>query len=312
MKRHAAYYLALEKWLLDHGGSNQYFFTWDIFPTIVCGKHQLLETEVNLDYLKKIGVELTRRHSGGGTVFADEGDFMFSFIKRSGRKDEVFGESLSEIADMLKSMGVEAERSGRNDLLFKGKKFSGNAYYRNENGWILHGTMMYDVDVEKLVRALTPDNEKLISKGIESVRQRVINLKPYLGGRTREEVMTEFERQMSSKYIIPEMDERDEILSIEREYESDAWIWGNNPPYTFSNRKRFDWGLIEVRADVKGGVVKSMNMTGDFFCHKDVAELCGKFVGTRFTKDEMAKVIDGLNVGEWIVGGRNCDILELF
>ena len=173
-----SFYLALERYLLNSAEwcDKDLFFIWDIFPAIVCGKHQLIEAEVNMEHVRKIGVPIYRRHSGGGTIFADEGCFMFTFIKREGKRDDVFRNCLSAVVDAFGEIGLETELSGRNDLIFKEKKFSGNAYYRNDNGSILHGTLLYKTDLEQLVRTITPDNEKLISKGIESVRQRVINV----------------------------------------------------------------------------------------------------------------------------------------
>lgn len=311
MRHHATYYLALEKYLLNNT-DQEYFFTWDIFPTIVCGKHQLLQNEVNLDYLKSIGVELTRRHSGGGTVFADEGDFMFTFISRSTAKDDVFKSALTEIADMLAKVGVKAEISGRNDLMFQGKKFSGNAYYRNDKGSILHGTMMYDVDIEKLVRSLTPDNEKLISKGIESVRQRVVNLKPYLGGMTREELMAHFEN--SVKYQIPVLskEEEAEVLKIEEGYRSDEWIWGNNPAYTYNNKIRFNWGGADLHLNVKGNKITDMRLTGDFFTHKALEPLYEKFINQDNSRERVTEIVSKMDFGEFVLGASNEDLLQLF
>lgn len=302
MKRHASWYLALEKWLLENS-NEEYFFTWDIFPTIVCGKHQLLQSEVNLEYLNEIGVELTRRHSGGGCVFADEGDFMFSFIKRN-HSENLFKETLTQIVKALDEVGVHAELSGRNDMTFNGRKFSGNAFYKSEKGTIIHGTIMYDVDIEKLVRALTPDDEKLISKGIQSVRQRVINLKPFLNGMSRERLMLHFDESINKPPLDIDYAAVDEI---DRYYRSDEWLWGNNPKFTANKSKRFPWGKAEIFLEVKSNVITSVDLRGDFFAIKDLQGLYDELTGKNYSKTTFEKV----NLGTYIMGAGALDLAEL-
>ena len=339
-RQNVSFYLALERYILnaDEWLDEELFFIWDIYPAIVCGKHQLIEGEVNMEYVRKIGVPIYRRHSGGGTIFADEGCFMFTFIKRSGRRDDVFRECLSSIVKAFGEIGLETELSGRNDLLFKGKKFSGNAYYRNENGSILHGTLLYKTDIEQLVRTITPDNEKLISKGIESVRQRVINVGDYmtLG---REELMRHLSNAQCTMHNAQSKETRDtrhetrdarhemrdderfviylseedynNVKSIELEYLTDEWIWGNNPPYTFKNKQRFAWGGIEVRLDVRNGRIKSVEFNGDFFTHRDLQSLYDVFVDVEFQAEAIREVIDRVKVEDYILGATVEDILLL-
>lgn len=306
MRHHATYYLALEKYLLNHT-EGEYFFTWDIFPTIVCGKHQLLQAEVNLEYLTSIGAEITRRHSGGGTVFADEGDFMFSFILRD-RTADVFAKTLNAFADALHRLGINAVLSGRNDLTLEGRKFSGNAFYRNDRGTIVHGTMMYDVNIEKLVRSLNPDNEKLISKGIASVRQRVINLKPYLNGMSREELMTYLEQTINMP--IPELtpEEQSIIVTFESEYRSDEWIWGNNPRFSYSKKERFAWGGIELQLESRSNRIEKIALYGDFFPRQELSKLYATLTGREINKS----LLDDINIDDYIMGAENENILKLF
>ena len=311
-RQNVSFYLALERYILNAPEwlGEELFFIWDINPAIVCGKHQLIEGEVNMEYVKRIGVPIYRRHSGGGTIFADEGCFMFTFIKRSGKRDDVFRECLSSVVEAFGEIGLETELSGRNDLLFKGKKFSGNAYYRNENGSILHGTLLYKTDIEQLVRTITPDNEKLISKGIESVRQRVLNVGDYmtLG---REELMRHLEDSIAGNREALCQEEFDRVKVIEPEYLSDEWMWGNNPPYTFKNKQRFAWGGIELRMDVKNGRIKSVECNGDFFTHQDLQPLYDAFVDVEFREDAMREVLSRVKVEDYILGATADDILSL-
>lgn len=306
MRHHATYYLALEKYFLNHT-DGEYFFTWDIFPTIVCGKHQLLQAEVNLEYLKSIGAEITRRHSGGGTVFADEGDFMFSFILRD-RTTDVFARTLTTFADALHHLGVNAVLTGRNDLTLEGRKFSGNAFFRNDRGTIVHGTMMYDVNIEKLVRSLNPDNEKLISKGIASVRQRVINLRPYLNGMSRDELMAHLERTINMPLPDFTDEARSMIDSFEREYRSDEWIWGNNPRFSYSKKERFPWGGVELQLESRANRIEKLVFYGDFFPRQDLDKLYATLTGREIN----AHLLDDVVMDDYIMGAENENILKLF
>jgi len=307
-----SFYLALERYLLNSPNwrNDDLFFIWDIHPAIVCGKHQLIEAEVNLDHARKIGVPVYRRHSGGGTIFADEGCFMFTFVKREGKRDDVFRHCLSSVVEAFAKIGLDTELSGRNDLIFKGKKFSGNAYYRNDNGSILHGTLLYKTDIEQLVRTITPDNEKLISKGIESVRQRVINVGDYmtLG---REQLMRHLENSIAPGRVTLSADEFAEVCGIEPEYLSDEWMWGNNPPYTFKNRQRFAWGLIEVRVDVKADIIKSIEFNGDFFTHQDLTPLYETLIGIKFNEESLQEALSQIRIEDYILGATTEDILSI-
>lgn len=311
-RQNVSFYLALERHILNapEWRNDELFFIWDINPAIVCGKHQLIESEVNMDYVRKIGVPIYRRHSGGGTIFADEGCFMFTFIKRTGKRDDVFRECLSSVVDAFHEIGLDTELSGRNDLMFRGKKFSGNAYYRNENGSILHGTLLYKTDIEQLVRTITPDNEKLISKGIESVRQRVINVGDYMN-LGRDQLMRHLENSIALARVTLPTDEFTEVCRIEPEYLSDEWMWGNNPPYTFKNKQRFAWGVCEVRIDVKGDIIKSIEFNGDFFTHQDLTPLYKALMGTKFESDALHEVLSQIRIEDYILGATADDILSI-
>lgn len=311
-RNNVSFYLAVEKYILNSPKwkNEELFFIWDIHPAIVCGKHQLIEGEVNLAFAKKLGVPVYRRHSGGGTIFADEGCFMFTFVKRSLQRNEVFKSCLTDVVTAFGKIGLTTEISGRNDLIFKDKKFSGNAYYRNEYGSILHGTLLYKTDIENLVRSITPDNEKLISKGIESVRQRVINIGDYTS-LSREELMRHIEHSIAPELISISDEEYAEIRNIETSYLTDEWIWGNNPPYSFSHKQRFDFGIIEAFADIKNNTIKSIRFQGDFFTHKELADYCSTFIGIKFDREAVAAMLQSNPTEEYILGAGNNDILEL-
>lgn len=153
------------------------FFTWIVRPTVIYGRHQSAEVEVNEDYCVSHGIEVVQRKSGGGCVYADEGNLMISFITPSKHSERVFAETLSLIRNALASKGIPAVTTAHNDILVGEKKVSGWACYTTPTGTIVHGTMLYDVNLEALQQAITPTPEKLNKHGVASVRQRVVNLR---------------------------------------------------------------------------------------------------------------------------------------
>ena len=152
-------------------------FTWIVRPTVIYGRHQSAEVEVNETYCREHGIEVVQRKSGGGCVYADEGNLMISFVTPSTRSEQVFTDFLTLIAQALQAKGLPAVTTAHNDILVDGRKVSGWACYTTPTGTIVHGTMLYDVNLEALQQAITPTKEKLNKHGVASVRQRVVNLR---------------------------------------------------------------------------------------------------------------------------------------
>ena len=173
--RRLVFWLALEEWAVEHAPGS--FFVWNVRPTVIFGRNQDMEAEVNVPYCVEHGIEMYRRKSGGGCVYADEGNLMLSYITECPDVNNAFDEYLSRLADALRSLGLDAVRTQHNDVLVGGRKVSGNACYATKTGCIVHGTLLYDTDFKEMELAITPSKEKLESKGIKSVRQRVENLK---------------------------------------------------------------------------------------------------------------------------------------
>lgn len=304
-----SHYLALENYFLNET-KEEVFFIWNIDKSIIIGKNQLLESEVNLEYAKKIGASVYRRPSGGGAIYADNGCFMFSFITRSINKEEVYRKYLGLIVEALKKIGIEVYFSGRNDLMFNNKKFSGNSFYSNKNGSVLHGTFLYNTNLEDLVKSITPDNEKLISKGIKSVRERVVNIGEYCD-LTKNEIMNYLSNFISLEKIYLEDEDITKIKKIEENYLSDEWIYGNNPRFTYCNSKRFNYGKLEIFIDVNKNKVKCISLKGDFFEIKNIEEFYENFIGINFNKSEFEKVLENININNYILNSNNNDFINI-
>lgn len=152
-------------------------FTWIVSPTVIYGRHQSAEVEVNETYCAEHGIAVVQRKSGGGCVYADQGNLMISFVTPSTHSEKVFTDFLALVAKALQSRGLPAVTTDHNDILVNGRKVSGWACFTGPTGTIVHGTMLYDVNLDALQQAITPTREKLSKHGVASVRQRVANLR---------------------------------------------------------------------------------------------------------------------------------------
>ena len=152
-------------------------FTWIVSPTVIYGHHQSAEVEVNEAYCREHGIAVVQRKSGGGCVYADRGNLMLSFVTPDTHSEQVFTDFLTLVAQALQAKGLPAVTTSHNDILVSDRKVSGWACYTCPTGTIVHGTMLYDVQLDALSKAITPTKEKLAKHGVASVRQRVANIK---------------------------------------------------------------------------------------------------------------------------------------
>lgn len=173
-ERPLSFYLAMEEYVAAAFRSG--FFVWNVAPTVIIGRHQDLAAEVNLPYCREHGIDIVRRKSGGGCVYADRGNLMVSYITPEGNVDAVFSEYLEHLASFLRSLGFDAVRTEHNDVVVGGCKVSGNACLVRSGASIVHGTLLHSVDLDAMQRSITPSAEKLAKHAVASVRARVTNL----------------------------------------------------------------------------------------------------------------------------------------
>lgn len=297
--RRLSFYLAMEEYIARTRTGEDCFFMWQVNPTVIFGRNQLMENEINMDYVRTHGIEYYRRKSGGGCVYADFSNIMFSYITDDFNVSFTFDRYLQLIAHTLNKLGVKAQASGRNDITVEGKKVSGNAFYRVGGRSIVHGTMLFDTNLEDLVLSITPSNEKLITKGVESVRKRVTNLKEYL-----DIDIEEFKRFMRSSLCDSEEsltpDDIARIGEIEQEYLKEEWILGNNPRYTLVRRGYGSAGEIEARIEIKNGIVKALNLVGDYFPVGEIDAFLHRFRDVPFTREAFDRVLDETPIENYI------------
>lgn len=203
------------------------FFTWIVTPTVIFGRHQVLANEVNVPFCQANGIAMYRRKSGGGCVYADEGNLMISYISSSPHSEQVFQEYLDNMSKCLHSMGYNAVKSTHNDIMVGEHKVSGNACFALPQATIVHGTLLYDVNFEMLQQAITPSQEKLAKHGVQSVRQRVKNLKNIantLDWQSTQALAQKIKEFWCNQTYIPTEKDLQEIDKIEQEYLDPAFI----------------------------------------------------------------------------------------
>lgn len=178
--RRLSFYLAMEEYVARHLDKQDSFFLWQVEPSVIFGRNQVLENEVNVDYCRAHGIRLYRRKSGGGCVYADSDNVMLSYISKGDNVGLAFNRFIQMMLLVMRKMGVEAVGTRHNDILIGDKKVCGTACYHIDGRNIVHSTMLYDTNMEHMLQAITPSQEKLQSKGIQSVRQRITLLKDHV------------------------------------------------------------------------------------------------------------------------------------
>jgi len=177
--RRLSFYLAMEEYVARHLDEPEGFFMWQVAPSVIFGRNQVVENEVNVDYCRQHGISMYRRKSGGGCVYADMDNLMLSYISEGENVNLAFYKFVNMVLLVLKKLGIEATSTSHNDVMIGDHKVCGTACYHVHGKSIVHSTMLYDTNMQHMVNAITPSKEKLQKRGIESVRQRITLLKDY-------------------------------------------------------------------------------------------------------------------------------------
>lgn len=296
------FYFAVEEYVARTYTDDDYFMVWRVEPTVMIGRNQLTENEVNVDYCKRNGIHIYRRKSGGGCIYADKGCMQFSYISYAENVNRAFVEYMQGIADMIKSLGINTELSGRNDILVEGKKVAGSAFYGLKGRSVLHNSLLFSTELEHLEHALTPGKEKLQSKGVASVRQRVTNVGNYTD-LSIEAFMDYVRKYMCGDEVLElTSDDMKHIEEIEKELASDDFTYGKNPKYTEVRKKRFaDVGTIQAHIELKNEKILNINLMGDYFLLGDIdRELLDLLRGVDFTREAVSAAIESIEIGNVI------------
>ncbi len=268
--RRLTFYLAMEEYVARTLKAPNCFFLWQVEPTAIFGRNQLIDNEVNLGFCRKHHIQTYRRKSGGGCVYADRNNLMLSYITDDEGVGFVFNRYMSMLVSMLHRLGVDARANGRNDVMLGDRKLSGSAFYRIPGRSIVHSTLLYDTDLINMVGSITPTSEKLLSKGVESVRQRIDLLKNHITI-SIDELKTFAVRHFCDETYCLTPAELKAIEHLEEEYLTEEFIYGNNPRYTVVKHRRIEGvGDFEARIDVHHNTIRSINLMGDYFLIGDL------------------------------------------
>lgn len=297
--------LAIEEYALKNLDINETYLLFYINgPSIIIGKNQNTIEEINTDYVEANGIKVVRRLSGGGAVYHDLGNLNFSFItKDDGESFHNFKKFTEPVVEALRKLGVNAELSGRNDLVVDGRKISGNAQFSTRGRMFSHGTLMLDSEIDNVVSALKVKKDKIESKGIKSIRSRVANISEFMDEKISIEDFRALllenifgGKENIEEYVLTEEDwEKIHEISKER-YQNWDWNYGRSPKFNLQHSHRFPVGGIDVRLEVNKGIIENCKIFGDFFGVGDVAEIEEKLIGLRYEKAEIDKTLEGIDI----------------
>lgn len=302
---------AIEEHLLkDTDGS--FFMLWRNRPSLLLGKNQDAFAELNFEYVESNDIDIVRRLSGGGTVFCDLGNMQYTLItdinsETCGNSFELFS---GPVVSALKNLGLNAEFTGRNDILIDGKKISGNAQYKYKNRIIHHGTILFDVNMDMLKGAINSRPIKFTNKAVKSVSSRVGTIHEYLPEYDVVEFMNYLSEYVMEFYGIKEKDEvNDEVLRKAEPYihrfRDPKWNLGKRYTDSIEMSIKYPFGLVDYKLRVDDGKIIDIGFHGDFFSDLEIENLRERLIGNDLNTAVLEDVICDLNVDNYINGMNN-------
>lgn len=304
--------LAIEEHLLRNLKTEEDIFLFYINePSIIIGKNQNTLEEINFEYVEANHIHVVRRLSGGGAVYHDLNNLNFSFItQRSSEKIHNYEKFTAPIIHALQKLGVPAELNGRNDIVVAERKISGNAQYVAAQRMVSHGTLLFNSDLSQVKDALHVKENKLISKGVKSVRSRVANISEFLPepmdidtfrAHIKQTIFDEYRGDVR-QYDLTETDWTSVNQLVNERYRCWEWNYGASPEFNLQKTNRFAGGEIDVRMNVQKGVIQQVQFYGDYFGEKDSKELADRLIGKRFAPDEIQFALQNVQIADYFGG----------
>jgi len=283
---------------------------WRNSRSIIVGRNQNAVAEISADYVRKHHIPVVRRLSGGGAVFHDQGNVNYSFFNIEKTA------SIPIIMSALRSMGINVEVSGRNDILLDGLKVSGTAGCKQGNHTLFHGTLLYDASIDDMALALKPRPEKFEGKAVKSVRSRVGNIREIRRLKADVEefvgMLTDSFEGVWERYLYSQSD----IESIERlkeeRYATDEWNYGKSPRFNYSSIKKFPGGLVELYITISDGVIREIDVKGDYFFERTTEDFFSILKGCPLDREKISDRLLGEAVGQIFCDISHDELLSLF
>ena len=289
--------LAVEEYLTFHTEPGEcILYLWQNAHTVVIGRNQNCWKECRVSELEADGGHLVRRLSGGGAVYHDLGNLNFTFCMR--KEDADVDRQLQVIIEAVASFGLTAEKTGRNDVAINGQKFSGNAFFDSKGCYYHHGTLLLNVDTASMSRFLNPSKAKLQSKGVDSVRSRVVNLSslcPEITVDTMKQAMFTAFSKVYGLPAVPLCAERLEQTAIQdgrERFSSERWKYGPKIPFTNRLEQRFSWGEVNLDLHVNEGMITKALLSSDSMEADWFSDIGTEFQGLPYRTDILCKALD--------------------
>ena len=291
------YNLAFEEYILNNYREGNILILWQNRNAVIIGRNQNTAEEINRQFVEEHDIHVVRRNTGGGAVYHDMGNLNYSFITDANGVDKATTQLFLEpVVQALRSLGLDAECSGRNDVLLSGKKVSGTAQQLLKGRLLHHGTLLFDSDSAMIVGALNPDPTKFQSKGVKSVRSRVGNIRSELKkDMTIGEFWSYLKEYLSNgnfTQIQLSDEEKNTIKQLRREkYDTWEWNYGRSSTFDLQNKKRWDGGLLDIRLTVKSGIITQLGIFGDFLALQPVKALEDALTGCQYRADAIESAL---------------------
>ena len=291
------YNLAFEEYVLCHRTQGDYLLLWQNDNTIVVGQNQNTEAEINRAFVEQHHINVVRRSTGGGAVYHDLGNLNYSFITDVGDDGISIRRFTEPVVAALRGLGLNAEASGRNDILVEGRKVSGTAQRRHGGRILHHGTLLFDANPGMVAGALNVDPEKFRSKSTKSVRSRIGNIRDFLPNDMELPAFWAYLKDaLSGGGVTPGALSAGELAEVDRlkreKYDTWEWNFGRSPKYNLRNKRRWDGGTLEPCVEVDQGIIRQIVFYGDFLAVSPMDEVTGALMGTPFRREDVGAVLD--------------------
>lgn len=306
------YNLAFEEYILRNRTEGNWLILWQNHNSVIIGRNQNALEEINQKFIEEHNIQVVRRNTGGGAVYHDIGNLNYSFITDD--DDSSASRFTQPVVKALQSLGLDAQCSGRNDILVSGKKVSGTAQFRHNGRILHHGTLLFDSNPEMISGSLNPDPTKFQSKSVKSVRSRVGNIRDFLPQDMTIHHFWQHLRKNLVQSLVPMSLTQEELEAIrllqQEKYDTWQWNFGSSPKYETHLRRRFPAGLIQIDMTIRHGSIDSIQIHGDFLAVTELDPLLEALTGCVYQKDAIEKRICKIDLLACLGGISSEEFLE--